>query len=249
MHSAEFRFYEELNDFLPPDRRKQGFLYAFAGTPAVKDAIEAQGVPHTEVDLILVNGLSVDFDYHLQPGDRVAVYPVFESLDIFPVSRVRPEPLRRIRFIADVHLGKLVRWLRLLGFDTLYRNDLADADIIAIALEEKRIILTRDLGLLKNKAVTHGYWVRTSSPGEQTREVIQRFTLLRSAAPFSRCLECNGGIEAIARAEAHKSVPPQVAAACDSFNRCRSCGRIYWRGSHHARLTERLKSLGLEPGA
>ena len=147
--AANFRFYEELNDFLPENKRKIEYSYAFYGTPAVKDAIEAEGVPHTEVDLILVNGKSVGFDYLLQHSDRVSVYPVFETLDISPVIRLREKPLRESKFILDVHLGKLTKLLRRLGFDSNYRNDYSDPEIVNISLKEKRIILTRDRGILK----------------------------------------------------------------------------------------------------
>jgi hypothetical protein len=143
---AEFRFYEELNDFLAPVLRKRAFSYAFNGTPSVKDAIEAIGVPHTEVDLVLVDGKSVDFTRRLAGGERVAVYPVFERLDISQVTRLRARPLRVTRFVLDVHLGKLARYLRLLGFDTCYRNDYDDDAIIGLARGESRIILTRDKG-------------------------------------------------------------------------------------------------------
>src|SRR5205823_11484961 len=132
---AQFRFDEELNDFLAPALRKREFDYSFRGTPAVKDAIEAIGVPHTEVDLVLVDGESVDFTRRLTGGERVAVYPVFERLDIAPVTRLRARPLRRTRFVLDVHLGKLARNLRLLGFDALYRTDYDDATIIRLSLD------------------------------------------------------------------------------------------------------------------
>jgi Mut7-C ubiquitin/Mut7-C RNAse domain len=119
MPTVQFRFYEELNDHLPIARRKCGFAHAFDGAPAIKDVIEALGVPHTEIDLILVDGKSVRFSHRLRGGERVAVYPMFERFDIRPLHRLRPRPLRRTRFVADVHLGKLARSLRLLGFDTL----------------------------------------------------------------------------------------------------------------------------------
>jgi uncharacterized protein len=146
---AQFRFYEELNDFLAPALRKCEFPYAFTGTPSVKDAIEAIGVPHTEVDLVLIDGESVDFTRRITGGERVAVYPVFERLNIAPVTRLRARPLRRTRFVLDVHLGKLARYLRLLGFDALYRTDYDDATIIRLSLDEQRVILTRDRGVLK----------------------------------------------------------------------------------------------------
>ncbi|MGH8501124.1 MAG: Mut7-C RNAse domain-containing protein [Gammaproteobacteria bacterium] len=156
MASAHFRFYEELNDFLPPGQRKVGFEYAFAGRPAIKDVIEALSVPHTEVDLILMNGESVDFSAPLMDGARVSGYPMFEALDITRVSRVRSRPLRASRFVLDTHLGRLARYLRLLGFDTWYRNDYDDAELARICQSEQRILLTRDRELLKRSVVTHG---------------------------------------------------------------------------------------------
>ncbi|MBN1293701.1 MAG: twitching motility protein PilT, partial [Candidatus Latescibacteria bacterium] len=142
---AQFRFYEELNDFLPTEKRKIDFTYEFDGTPSIKDVVEALGVPHTEIDLILVNGASVDFSYHMCDVDIISVYPVFESLDISPVTHLREKPLREPKFILDVHLGKLAKYMRLLGFDTVYDNLYDDHEIVALAVAQKRTILTRDV--------------------------------------------------------------------------------------------------------
>lgn len=210
--TAEFRFYEELNDFLPPGGRKRAFPYSFEGTPSVKDAIEAIGVPHTEVDLILVDGRSVRFDHRLSGGERVAVYPVFEGMDISPLTRLRPTPLRVSRFVLDVHLGKLARYLRLTGFDTVWRNDFDDQTIIDVANREQRIILTRDRGILRHGGVTHGYWLRATDPLEQIEEVVAALDLARQIRPFTRCLECNGLLRAIDREQAAQAVPRDVAA-------------------------------------
>jgi len=244
--SASFRFYEELNDFLPESKRKVSFPYEFEGRPSVKDAIEAIGVPHTEVDLILVNGVSVDFSYNLVNGDAVSVYPVFESLDISNVTHLREKPLREPRFILDVHLGKLSKFLRMLGFDTLYENDYDDPDIVRIAADKKRIILTRDVGLLKNGAVTHGCWIRSTGTFEQLREVITRFDLLGVIDPFSRCMECNGLIEAVSKEEILDRLKPNTRRYFDEFYRCSSCGKIYWKGSHYERMKEFVEGLGKE---
>ena len=233
---AEFRFYEELNDFLPPARRKRSFTYRFRGTPSVKDTIEAIGVPHTEIDLILVDGRSVEFDHTLRGGERVAVYPMFERLDISPVTRLRPAPLRETRFVVDVHLGTLARYLRLLGFDTVWRNDLADPEIIRCALGEGRIILTRDLGILKDGRVTHGYWLRTTDPLRQVDEVMRAFDLGTQLAPYTRCMECNGILETLPRRQAATHVPLQVFLVYRDFKRCNDCGRVFWPGSHQRRL-------------
>lgn len=240
MVRAWFRFYAELNDFLAPDRRQIAFLHSVDQRASIKDVIESLGVPHTEIDLILVDGRSVDFSYPVQDGDRVSVYPVFEALDISPVALVRPLPLREVRFVLDTHLGRLAAYLRLAGFDTICRTDLGDAELAGISLREQRILLTRDHGLLKRKVVTHGYFVRAMRPADQLVEVLGRFDLVRSVAPFSRCLRCNGEIENAAPDLVWSRLPPRIRATHREFWRCRSCGRAYWKGSHYARLARLL---------
>jgi len=243
---ASFRFYEELNDFLAVGRRKRTFEYLFNGKPAVKDAIESLGVPHTEVDLILANGESVGFDYRLRDGDRIAVYPVFEALDISPIVRLRAQPLRRSRFVLDVHLGKLVRLLRMLGFDSLYRNDYSDREIITVSSKERRIILTRDHRLLFAKVVTRGYWIRLTEPESQCREVLERFDLRSQIKPFSRCLQCNGAIEPVEKSRIIDRLEPRTKRHFDTFFRCTQCGRLYWKGSHFDRMVQTLARLRRE---
>ena len=243
---VQLRFYAELNDFLPAHRRQREFPHTFSGTPSVKDTIEALGVPHTEVDVILVDGRSVSFDHRLEGGERVAVYPVFERYDVSPVTRLRPAPLRQTRFIADVHLGTLARQLRLLGFDTAWDRDRDDQEIIDVARRERRIILTRDKGILKNGGVTHGYWLRATDPDAQLDEVIRALDLARNIKPYERCMECNGELEAMPRSDAARSVPLQVFLVYREFRRCTGCGRVYWRGSHLRRLdriVERARAL------
>lgn len=237
---ARFRFYAELNDFLPPARRQRRFTHRFEGTPAVRDVIEALGVPHAEVDLLLVNDRSVGFDERLGDGDEVAVYPVFEALDVASVTRVRPTPLREPRFILDVHLGKLARDLRLLGFDTAYRNDADDPEIVEQALAERRIILTRDVGLLKRGNVTHGLWVRATRPEAQLREVVDRLQLAGAARPFTRCMACNGLLAPASPEVVAERVPTRAREAFDAFFACGGCERVFWRGSHYAGLVERV---------
>lgn len=243
---AEFRFYEELNRFLPPDRRKRGFAHGFDGTPAVKDPIEALGVPHTEVDLILVDGVSVPFTHRLRGGERVAVYPVFERFELADACRLRPRPLREPRFVLDVHLGRLANYLRLLGFDTLYRNDFDDDELLAISHAEHRTVLTRDTGLLKRARLTHGAFVHATDPRLQLREVIDRFQLESRIAPYTRCARCNGIIERLDD-DAAAAVPLTSLATRPrhGLSRCAGCGQVYWRGSHPDRLRRRLAEVGI----
>lgn len=243
MKQALVRFYAELNDFLPPERRAVEFALSFYLSAPVRDLIESLGPPHTEVDLILANGQSVDFSYLVQDGDRISVYPVFESIDIRPVLRLRPQPLRQTRFVLDVHLGRLAAYLRLLGFDTLYRNDYADEELARLSSSEERILLTRDRGLLKRAAVTRGAYVRASAPRQQLAGVLARFDLAASAAPFTRCLACNHPLERAEKDAVLPLLPPRVREKYDEFLRCPSCGRVFWKGSHYQRMGRMLESL------
>jgi uncharacterized protein with PIN domain/sulfur carrier protein ThiS len=242
MPEAFFRFYGELNDFLPPERRQKQFRHSFLLPTPVKDLIESLGVPHPEVELILVNGASVDFQHVIQDGDRVSVYPVFESLDVSSLVKVRPEPLRQPRFILDAHLGRLAAYLRMLGLDALYRNDYDDQELVRLSVEQRRILLTRDTGLLKHAAVTHGYFVREVEPRRQAAEVVRRFQLQRYVAPFTRCLRCNELLERI-EGDPPLEVPHGVRKRHREFWRCRGCGRVYWKGSHYSRMRAWVRAL------
>jgi uncharacterized protein with PIN domain len=246
-YTAEFRFYEELNDFLPLEQRQRTMPYRFSGHPGIKDPIEVFGVPHTEVDLIVVNGQSVGFDYQLQADDRVAVYPVFKSLDITPLLRLREKPLLNPRFILDVNLGKLTKHMRLLGLDSLYCNDYLDAEVVNIAVNEQRIVLTRDRRLLFVKHISHGYWVRAVDVESQIKEVLCRFDLHGWIHPFVRCLVCNGMLNPVAKADILDRIEPKTRLYFEVFHRCVDCQRIYWEGSHMENMRRRVASFLASP--
>jgi uncharacterized protein with PIN domain/sulfur carrier protein ThiS len=243
MGTATFRFYEELNDFLAPDRRKQEFTVPCARAATTKHMIEALGVPHTEVELILVNGESVDFNRQLEDGDRVAVYPRFEAMDVTPLLRVREQPLREPRFVADAHLGGLAHMLRMLGFDTLYDNHFQDDAIVAIAEHDGRIVLTRDRELLKRRAVTHGCYVHALKSEAQLREVVERLDLARGARPFTLCLHCNAPLRAVDKASVLDRLPSKVREHYERFSTCDGCGRVYWEGSHWRNMRRLLDGV------
>jgi len=238
--TSEFRFYEELNDFLPVECRRRPITIELDRGRSVKDAIESAGVPHPEVDLILVDGESVGFDHVLRGGERVAVYPVFERLDITPLVHLRPAPLRDPRFVLDSHLGKLARHLRLAGFDALWDKDYVDEEIVRLSLAEKRIILTRDLGLLKRGAVERGYFVRSTDSEIQLAEVVRSLQLERLLRPFSRCRECNVELSEAPKASVSDRIPELVREHYARFKLCTACGRVYWEGTHYARLKQML---------
>lgn len=241
--SAIFRFYAELNDFIAPERRFCESRIDCAGDATVKHIIEALGVPHTEVELILVNGVSVDFARRLQQEDRVSVYPTFEAFDVTPLLRLRPAPLRVTRFVADAHLGGLARLLRIAGFDTLYDNAFDDAEIVDIAARDGRIVLTRDRALLKRRDVSHGCYVHALEPERQLREIIARLDLVRSLRPLSLCLECNEPLRPVEKARVIAALPPRVSANYHRFSTCDRCRRVFWEGTHWQRMSERLAAL------
>ena len=236
MTIAIFRFYAELNNLLPANKRFQDIRQEFKGRQTVKHLIESQGIPHTEADLIIVNGRSVDFSYIPQEGDFISVYPVFETFDISPLIRLRPKPLREPRFVLDGHLGRLAAYLRMLGFDTLYRNDYSDEELASISVNETRILLTRDRGLLKRDQVTHGYLLTTRDPRQQLLAVVRRFDLISLFYPFSRCIACNGVLVTVSKADVIDQLESKTKLYFEEFKRCENCEKVYWKGSHHQHM-------------
>jgi uncharacterized protein with PIN domain len=243
MKKVYFRFYEELNDFLPEEKRKIRFAHNYIDRASVKDVIESFGVPHTEIDLILVNGNSVGFDYLINDGDDISVYPVFESLDITNVQHLRPKSLRHPKYIADVHLGTLARYLRMMGFDVFYKNDFDDNEIVNLSLSEKRAILTRDREILKHSKVTHGYWIRSTKVKKQVIEVIKRFDLKNIIKEFSRCIDCNSVLKPVSKNKIIKELPPKVSKSQADFSQCPACNKNCWKGTHHQQMLSFIQSV------
>ena len=236
MSEVKFRFYEELNDFLNEKRKKNIFDFEVEGNPSVKDTVESFGVPHTEIDMILVNGAPVNFEYNLKDGDFVSVYPEFENLDIANLTHLRERPLRIPRFIADIQLGKLAKYLRVLGFDTSYSNKLNEKEIINISNDEKRTILTRSIFLLKNRNVIRGYWIRSQDPHQQLIQVIHFSDLLSGIILFKRCSECNGLLCTVPKEEIEDRLLPNTIKYFQEFHMCSNCFKIYWKGSHFKKI-------------
>lgn len=240
---AHFRFFYSLNDFLSANDQGSLVTYKFSGTPAIKDAIEAIGIPHTEVDVILANAEAVGFFYPLKNNDRVEVYPALKSPVFPPYYSISPPNTDRITFVADVHLGKLAKALRILGFDTCYQNNYSNKEIASIAENENRIVLTRDVGLLKHKSLRWGYWLRSQKPEKQAEEVIEKFNLSKLIAPFKRCLACNGEIESVEKEVVLEELPPKTIQYFNEFFRCSNCKKVYWRGSHYDHMMQIVRGL------
>jgi hypothetical protein len=240
---VDVRVYAELNAFLARESRGLTLRRPFRPHQTVKDVLEATGIPHTEVDLIVVNGEAQGFTHRPAPGDRIAAYPMFEALDIGSTARLRPVPLRDTRFVVDVNLGRLAQLLRLVGFDAWWTSNADDETLVDISLAQRRILLTRDRGLLKRRIVTHGVFVHSDDPQAQTLEVIRRLDLGERLAPLTRCMRCNGELVAVRKEEVIDRLEPMTRRYYSVFVRCADCDRIYWPGSHHAKLLRLVEQV------
>lgn len=234
MSTARFRFSEELSRFLRPEHRGRRFSYTCARAANLKNAIEALGVPHTEVGELIVNAAPATLQRIVREGDDIEV-----------LARGAAQADGPLRFIADAHLGGLARFLRMLGLDTVHEPQLADCDIRRLAHAEDRIVLTRDRDLLKCRDIARGYYVRALKPEAQLREVAARYRLADAARPFTLCLHCNLPLAPVDKAHIAHRLPPKVAALHETFTHCAGCDRVYWPGSHYARMCSALQEIGV----
>jgi len=209
---------------------------------SIKDLIESCGIPHPEVDLILLDERPVDFHYVVEKDAQADVYPVSWKRDTF-FAEERLQVKKVEKLVADVHLGKLVRNLRLLGLDTIHNQTLSDQQLIELAQRDERALLTRDRRLLMHRVVRHGYYLQSQDPFKQTIEVLQRFELSSGLAPFTRCIRCNDLLEPVAKAEIIDRLEPLTKIYYNHFRRCISCRQIYWPGSHFKKLQARITHL------
>ena len=242
MKQVSFRFYEELNNYLPLEKHKVWFEYIFADATSMQDALLSMEVPLDEIELILVNQQSKGLDYILQDGDRISVYPVFESFDLSGISQIREKPLRNPKFICDVHLGRLSKYMRMLGWDTLYSNQYSPDEMIAISCQEKRIILSRNYQLTRHKKVTHSYWIQSSCPVEQIKDLINKLDLSNKIIPLTRCLKCNQRLVPVEKKKIAHRLEALTAKYYNEFYVCPACDQIYWKGSHFERMSDFIKN-------
>jgi uncharacterized protein with PIN domain len=168
---------------------------------------------------------------HCTCGTRVGLAP----------STPDPDPGVDPRFFADAMLGRLARWLRILGYDTRYEAHVDDADLVRRALEEERVILTRDRGLPEEFRVPALVLVEAERPAEQLRELVQRLRLDPEGRLFTRCSRCNASLESAARDHIADRVPARVLHDHQHFKCCPSCGRVYWEGSHVDRIRNAIR--------
>jgi uncharacterized protein with PIN domain len=237
MVEARFQVHGELNGFLSPARRDTTFVHTVGATDTLKHVLESLGIPHTEIGRVAVNGTRADSGVTASGGDLIEVWP-----------HNPPVSLPEMRFVVDGHLGRLAAYLRMLGFDCWYDRYADDVLLAWVSREEQRALLTRDVGLLKRKEVTYGCFVRSHKLHEQLREVSVRYGLTRHISPFTRCMSCNGALDRVPKAAVEDLLPPHTRETKEDFSRCRQCGRIYWKGSHHARMLGWIEQLTYPPG-
>ena len=238
---VRLRFHGDLSVFLGSKASDAVIERRLAEKTSIKDVIESCGVPHPEVDSILVDEQTVGFDHTLANDTKVEVFPV-ENRGTYRTDK-QLQMLGIIRFVADGHLGRLTRNLRLLGFDVAYRQNADDRQLIEVMVRENRALLTRDRRLLMHAIVQHGYWPRSQNADEQTIEVVRRFDLSELIAPFTRCLRCNAALEAVAKADIIGKLEPLTKIYYDQFRRCPDCKQIYWSGSHFPKLQKRVEEI------
>lgn len=242
MSEITLHFHDRLQVFLP--RYRHGpYCIPLDRRTSVKDLLESQGVPHPEIGLILIEGISVGFEALVQPGDQIEVYPFFDALDLPEKIALRPPPPQPPRFVLDIHLGRLAATLRMLGFDTIWRNDIHDEELAELAGADQRVLLTRDVGCLKRSRVVWGYFVRSPGTQDRNREVIREFDLARQIRLFERCMKCNGMLEAVSKSEIADRLPEGTAQVYEEFHRCAVCEQIYWRGPHVRRMERVIADL------
>ena len=246
MEQAHLHFHAALKDFIAPIERHEVIVHDFNRKASVKDVIESYNVPHTEIDLILVNGISVDFNYIVQNGDEIHVHPRYPAPHktlATPILHLFPSISGTPRFIVDVNLGRLARYLRLLGFDCLYCNHFDDKTIAEISSKTQRIVLTRDRKLLQRKIIIFGYFVRADIPKTQVKEVLTQFNLNPLLKPLTRCTYCNGKLTQTEKRNITHRLKPLTKKHYDKFLICSECGQIYWQGSHSARVDRLIKEF------
>jgi uncharacterized protein with PIN domain len=250
MHSAgtikksfTFRAYGTLNDFIPAGLKQKTFSLAFKTPITVGEVAESIGIPLSEIKLVLVNSETVDYSKRLKENDFISLYPAFEQINISPVSGAMGRDKEFPSFILDAHLGKLAKYLRMLGFDTLYQNNYIDRQIIDIAADEGRMILTRDKILLKSKEAQQGYYVRAIEKHEQLKEIVGKFGLAGKFRSFTRCMMCNAEMEKKSKVEVLDKIDAGTARIFSEFLYCPGCDKVFWKGSHFERKEKLILSL------
>lgn len=244
MTAVTFTFHNYLKKLLKKELGSlPSFPHHFERRASIKDVIESLGVPHPLIGRLTVNGQEVDFSYILLDMDDVEVNPLAPPVNPLLPDILRPIPVPRVAFVVDVNVGKLALILRMLGFDTLYQNDVRNGKLAELASSQNRILLTRDTSLLKRKIITHGYLLQNQDPTGQAVEVVRMYDLSRSIKPMSRCMPCNGLLVPVNKKDILHRLEPLTRKYYHTFHICQDCGKIYWPGSHHEKISDAIAHI------
>ena len=237
MGTVDLLFEPDLSFFLPAKYQNCWFGYEYSGTPSIKHLLESLGIPHTEIGNVTVDTRLAGLNEPVRHSTRIRIYPARDETFITagaPDHRIEP------RFILDNHLGKLARYLRMLGCDALYQNDLDDECLAMLSAEQNRILLTRDRRLLMRKIVTQGYCLRSLDPDVQVIEVVNRYALINWTQPLKRCLVCNEILYHVDKQAIIDQLEPLTTQYYEKFKICPNCSRIYWKGSHYEKMMMKI---------
>ena len=221
-------------------------VYPICRRSSLKDIIESLGVPHTEIGAIEINGEDMEFGFVPRQSCRIVLYPIAFPFDVTLSSILRPDPLKKLRFIVDVNVGKLAVLLRMIGMNTAYNNEFTDSEIARKAESDGRVVLSKDIGLLKRKQIHYGRYVRAIHPDDQLKEIINFFGIQRKLFPFSRCVRCNTKLVPVDKKDVLNRLEPNTQKYFNHFKLCTTCNRIFWKGSHHESMEKRLKKAGIK---
>ena len=244
-------FPEEFNCFKRHKNKEPEIIYPLERKTSIKHIIESLGVPHTEIGKIVATekkdkkDKEVDFNYIPVNSQKITVLPIIAPFDVTKPSVLRPEPLQKMRFVVDVNVGKLALLLRMLGLDAEYSPKYLDKDILYFSKEEKRIVLSKDTGLLECKQIVFGRHVRSVYPDDQLIEIIKFFGIEGPFKFFIRCLRCNKKLVPVNKKDILHRLEPKTKKYFDMFKICPQCRRIYWQGSHHEKMKIRLRKAGI----
>ncbi|RMG74096.1 MAG: twitching motility protein PilT [Chloroflexi bacterium] len=241
MAQITLKFYGEINFFLPQSHRGHTYQPLLNYKTSIKDFIEALGIPHPEIGELLVNNQAVGFDYQLLEDQAYSIAVYARTLK--DSTQLRPPLIDKPRFILDTHLGRLANLLRMMGFDTLYRNDYPDDELAYVSHHEQRVLLTRDIGVLKRSLVIYGRFIRETNPHKQIVEVLHAFNLLPHISPFKRCIKCNGMLNPVKKDEIINLIPENSARHFEIFHQCTTCNQVYWKGSHYDKMQSYIEAV------
>ncbi len=232
----------DLVDLLPKNRRHRTIRLILDRRASIKDIIESQTIPHTEIGRMEMEGRQLSFRHIGENGERIHLHPFSRHTPLTTATVLRPEPLENIAFMCDSTVSRLGRHMRMAGLDTANAPEASLVEVGSQASAAGRILVSRNRDLLKCRTVNFGQLIRSVHHRLQLREVFVRFRPENLIAPFSRCLVCNSTLVAVDKEEILHLLEPLTRKYYHSFKKCSACNKIYWHGSHIVRMEQLLRS-------